>query len=238
MIFTDPPYNVNYGSSSGNGYSKGKYKSKKIFNDDKSDEDFEEFLYKVFCNLRDFSTDAASYYIWHADKTVIQFRNALKRAGWYFSQRITWAKDRFVLSMGQHFHRSFEPCMHGWKQGKKCYFNKKINNISDVWNLKKDEVLDELDLWYVHRDKQKEYIHPTQKPIRLAERALRKSSLRNGVVLESFNGSGSTMMACEQMGRKCYAIELDPKFVDVAVKRYEQFTGKKALKVNKNGVPE
>ena len=86
-------------------------------------------------------------------------------------------------------------------------------------------------LWYVNRDKITEYGHPTQKPIKLAERALKKHSNVGDIVLEPFMGSGSTMMACEQLGRRCFGIELDPKFIDVEIKRWEKFTNKKAIKI-------
>ena len=87
---------------------------------------------------------------------------------------------------------------------------------------------EQLDMWYLHRDKSKDYIHPTQKPVRLPERAIKKSCPVGGIVIEPFNGSGSAMMACEQLGRRCFAAELDPRYIDVAIKRWQKFTGKTA----------
>lgn len=89
-----------------------------------------------------------------------------------------------------------------------------------------------LDVWYLSRDKSKDYIHPTQKPIRLAERAIKKNSKFGDLLYEPFNGSGSTMMACEKADRRCYAMEMDPKYVDVAIQRYEQYSGTKAEKLS------
>lgn len=120
--------------------------------------------------------------------------------------------------------------MYGCKKGKKSYVNKRLANLRDVVNWEEFQVM--MNVWYEERDKITTYKHPTQKPIKLAERALRKSTEENDIVLEMFGGSGSTLMACEQMGRKCYTIELDPIYCDVIIKRYEQFTGQKAEKVN------
>jgi len=229
IVFTDPPYNVDYDYSK---YTDGrKMKWDKVFNDNQSSEDFTAFLVVSFNNLFKYSKDEMNFYVWHADKTAREFWYALEDSGFYVSQRITWVKDRFVLAMGQHFHRMFEPCLHGWKKKQKCYFNKKINNWGDVWNLDKEDILSELDLWKQDRDAQKDYNHPTQKPVSLAERALKKSSLVGHIVLDIFGGSGSTLMACEQLQRKCYMIELDPKYIDVIIKRWEQYTGNKAVKL-------
>lgn len=222
MIFTDPPYNVDYDYSK---YTDGrKMKWDKIFNDNKSDKDFYSFLRLSFENLYTYSKDSASFYIWHADKTARLFWQALEDTKWYVSQRITWVKDRFVLAMGQHYHRMFEPCLHGWKKGKAAYFNKKISAWGDVWNLTKEDILEELDLWRQNRDSK--YDHPTQKPVKLAEKGIKKSSKMGAIVLDIFGGSGSTLIACEQLNRKCYMAELDPKYCDVIRKRFSKFIGK------------
>jgi DNA modification methylase len=96
---------------------------------------------------------------------------------------------------------------------------------------------EQMEVWYEHRDNTNKYVHPTQKPIRLAERAIKKNSQRNDIIADFFGGSGSTLMGCEQLGRKCYVMELDPKYVDVIIKRWEQFTGKKAVKLNAKEKP-
>ena len=122
--------------------------------------------------------------------------------------------------------------MVGWKKKHKHYSNKKISDLKDVFNLDFDDFNEMLDVWYEHRDITAECIHPTQKPVRLAERAIKKNSDEGDVVLDVFGGSGSTLIACEQLDRRCYLMELDPKFCDGIISRWEQFTGKKAERLN------
>ena len=229
MIFTDPPYNVNYNYAK---YTDGrKMKWKKIFNDNKSSESYYQFLLDTFKNLFDFTTDEMSIYICHATKTQWENWAAFKDAGFHFSQTIIWLKERFILAMGQDWHRIYEPILFGWKEGLKHYKNKTITKESEFWNLEKIDFEEELDLWYLNRDKVSVYQHPTQKPVRLPERAIKKNLPSDGIVLEPFCGSGSTLLACEQLNHKCYAIELDPKYCDVIIKRWENFTGQKAVKL-------
>lgn len=115
------------------------------------------------------------------------------------------------------------------KEGQKHYSNKKLASFQDVLN--KEDLENLLDIWYEKTDNRNNYVHPTQKPVRLAERALRKSSQPGDIVLDAFGGSGSTLIACEQLNRKAYLMELDPKYVDVIIKRWELFTSEKAKKI-------
>jgi DNA modification methylase len=232
LIFTDPPYNVNYESPAGNTYSSTKYgDSGKIFNDNKSDEDCVAFYTAVLKNLLNYSADDAPIYWWFANKNNHLNRLAFEQAGWYFSQIIIWLKNSFVFSLGQDYHRAYEPCMFGWKKGKAHYVNKQYGNLADVFNTNFAEFEEMLDIWYAHRDNTNDYVHPTQKPTKLAERALKRSSKIGSIVVDAFGGSGSTLIACENMNRIAYLMELDPKFVDVIIKRWEQFTGEKAVKL-------
>lgn len=233
LIFTDPPYSVNYKSVGGNSYSKGKYskyqKAKAIFSDDKEGEAAIDFYVAVLKNLYEFSTDDVSLYWWFAQNLRdIENRLAWMETGWQVSQVLAWLKETMVFSMGADYHRLYEPCLFGWKRGGEHFSNKKLATYKDVFMLDPVDFARLPDVWYENRDKTSDYIHPTQKPIRLAERALRKNSQPGDVVLDAFGGSGSTMMACEQMDRTCMLIELDPKYCDVIVKRWEEFTGKKA----------
>jgi site-specific DNA-methyltransferase (adenine-specific) len=231
LIFTDPPYNVDYQSSAGNSYAGGKYgDGNKIFNDNKSDSDFMEFISVMTANCFLFSDEKASMYMWYASKNHEFFKKGLIAGGFKYLQDVIWVKDRFVFSMGCLFHRAYEPCMIGIKDNK-YQKNKEFSNIQDIWDIKKDELAEMVDVWYVNRDNTTEYVHPTQKPLRLCEIALRRSTFNGDIVLDAFGGSGSTMMACDQMARKARLIELDPKYVDVIIKRYEDYTGKKAEKI-------
>ena len=231
LIFTDPPYNVNYKSQSGNSYSEGKYNGQKIFNDNKSDEDCLRFYIDILLEMKQHTMDDCCIYWWLAfNSNGLINLLAFKEAGWKMSEQITWVKEQMVFSRGQDYHRMSEPCFFGWKEGKTHFTNKKISNLKDVFSLKFDDFQDMLSIWFERRDKIIEYKHPTQKPVRLAERALRKNSQIDDIVLDVFGGSGSTLMACEQMNRKCYMMELDPKYCDVIIKRWEQYTNKRATK--------
>ena len=232
LVFTDPPYNVGYDYTIT--YVEGRVRKNKfnVFNDKKSNEDFIKFIEYVFKNCFDFCEKGSVFYCWHASKTEYLFRQGIEQAGWYVAQTLQWLKNGCAFSKGLDYLYANEPCYFGWKKGDKHFNNKKI--VKDFKNIIALDIYDFSELtnvWYENRDKISEYLHPTQKPIRLAERALKKHSKIKDIVLEPFNGSGSTMMACEQLKRKCYAIELDPKFVDVAIKRYEQSMGIKAIKL-------
>ncbi len=233
LIFTDPPYNVDYKSPGGLDYASKKFGGTggRIFNDNLSDADCLKFYSKVLVNLYQFSTDECSIYWWFANKNEWLNRLAFFKSGWHKSQTLIWLKNSMIFSQGQDYHRIYEPCMFGWKKGKAHYRTKKIANLKDVFNLDFDEFNDLPDVWYQKRDVTSEYVHPTQKPVRLAERALRKNSEQGDIVVDMFGGSGSTLMACEQMNRVAYVMELDPKYADVIIKRWEQFTGKHAIKI-------
>jgi DNA modification methylase len=229
MVFTDPPYNVGYDYKVSYQGSK-KSKKRGVFDDSKTDENFELFINSVFTNLFNNSKEGSCFYCWHASRTSRLFWDGIVKAGWHISQTLFWLKNQPTLSWLDYLW-IIEPCYFGWK-GKNHFVNKqlKLDRIGLI-NLDHDSFEELLDVVYSKRDSIATYIHPTQKPIRLAERALKKHCMGEGIVLEPFNGSGSTMMACEQLKRRCYAIELDPKFVDVAIKRWEQSTNQKAIKL-------
>jgi DNA modification methylase len=123
--------------------------------------------------------------------------------------------------------------MVGWQGNGSHYHNKKLANLRDIWTLDFDTFQQQLDVWFQKRDNTAQYLHPTQKPVKLGVRALLKSSGEGGGVMDPFAGSGSIMIACEQLNRKCYMMELDPKFCDVIVKRYENYTGNKSEKISR-----
>jgi DNA modification methylase len=228
LVFTDPPYMVDYKSPGGLSYDSKKFGGTggKIFNDNLDEKDALDFYVKVLKNLYNFSTDDCTIYWWFANKNHVINRMAFKQSGWHMSQVIIWLKNSMVFSRGQDYHRVYEPCMVGWKQKKVHYKTKILANLKDVFSLDKESFEEILDVWYENRDVTQDYIHPTQKPVRLAERALKKNSEREDVVLDLFGGSGSTLIACEQMNRRCYMMELDPKYCDAIRKRYAQFIGK------------
>lgn len=231
LVFTDPPYNVDYKSPGGLSYDSAKFGGTggRIFNDNLSDEDCLKFYFDVLNNLYSYTTDDAAIYWWHASKNYGLNADAFKRAKWHISQVIIWLKNSMIISHGQDYHRQYEPCIVGWKKGKTHYKNKNITDFKDVFNLDYDDYLEMLDVWYEKRDNTATYVHPTQKPLRLAERALKKNSEAGDIVIDLFGGSGSTLMACAQMKRRARLMELDPKYCDVIVKRWEGLTGEKAI---------
>lgn len=236
LIFTDPPYNVNYKSAAGLTYSSKKYGGSegKIFNDNKSNLECLQFYKDVLTNLYKFSTEDASIYWWYASKNEIINRLAFGETGWHISQVVIWLKNGIVFSHGQDYHRCYEPALFGWKKGNSHFTNRHLAKYREVWNLDQLTFEELLDVWFQKRDAMSEYVHPTQKPVRLSERAIRKNTDYGDVVIDMFGGSGSTLMGCEQLERIAYVMELDPKYVDVIIKRWETFTGKKAKCIGSN----
>lgn len=222
MVFTDPPYNVGYDYDWRSDMHKGKKVEHNFFNDSKSKQEYSKFVLDVFTNAYVVCTEDAGVYCWYATKFHSIMEEALVSAGWLISQVLIWGKNHPVLSPGQHFHRTWEPCLHGWKKGKKSFYNK-IGNFSDILN--KEEFEANFDMWFEKRDNVLDYVHPTQKPISLATKGIIKSSERGDIVLDLFGGSGSTLMACDQLNRKGYLMELDPLYCDAIRKRYAKSKG-------------
>ncbi|MEK6531270.1 MAG: DNA modification methylase [Deltaproteobacteria bacterium] len=193
----------------------------RIFNDNLSDDDCIKLYSDVLKNLYEHTTDDASIYWWFAMENHSLNAEAFKKTKWHISQIIIWLKNSMVISHGQDYHRQYEPCIFGWKKGKNHYRNKNITDLKDIFNLDFDDFIGMLDVWYEKRDNTATYIHPTQKPVRLAERGLKKNSEPGDIVVDLFGGSGSTLMACDQMVRRARLMELDPKYCDVIVKRWQ-----------------
>jgi len=234
LVFTDPPYNVDYKSPSSLSYDSKKYGGSggKIFNDNLSDDECVKLYTEVLRNLYTHTMDDAAIYWWFASRNHHLNHAAFAAARWHMSQVIIWLKNSMIFARGQDYHRQYEPCMVGWKKGKRHYTSRHIRNYKDVFNLDFDDFVEMLDVWYERRDATTGYMHPTQKPVRLAERALKKNSEPGDVVLDLFGGSGSTLIACDQMSRRACLMELDPKYCDVIVTRYVKFTGNKQIVFN------
>lgn len=208
LVVTDPPYNVNYEGAAG-----------KIKNDNMENDKFYQFLFNSFVNMEQAMADDASIYVFHADTEGLNFRKAFQDAGFYLSGCCIWKKPSLVLGRSP-YQWQHEPCLYGWKKkGKhKWYAGRKETS---VWEFEKPK---------------KNADHPTMKPIALLAYPIKNSSMTNSLVLDPFAGSGSTLIACEQTGRICYAIELDEKYCDVIVKRYiEQIGNDKSVKVLRGG---
>jgi DNA modification methylase len=192
MIFTDPPYNVDYEGTAG-----------KIKNDKMEDNSFYLFLYDAFNNMFQNIKPGGAIYVCHADTEGLNFRNAFKNAGFKLAECLIWVKNALVLGR-QDYHWRHEPILYGWKEGAAHYF---VDDRSQdtIWEYNKPRKNEE---------------HPTMKPLELVGKAISNSSRRHETILDLFGGSGSTMIASDQLDRKSCLMELDERFVDVIVKRY------------------
>ena len=192
MIFTDPPYNVDYEGTAG-----------KIQNDKQEDSEFYDFLFKAFTNMFEHTKKGGSIYVCHADTEGLNFRNAYKNAGYKLASCLIWVKNSLVLGR-QDYHWRHEPILYGWKEGAAHYF---------VDDRTQDTI------WEYNKPRRNED-HPTMKPLELVGKAISNSSRPNELVLDLFGGSGSTLIAAEQLSRISYLMELDERYVDVIVKRF------------------
>lgn len=215
LLFTDPPYNVSMENKSKEVLNSNNYSH--IENDDLSMEDFKIFLNKIFKNANESLKDDASYYVFtcQGGDNEMMMMMMMRENGIKCRHQIIWVKDAPVFSMGRlDYDYKHEPILYGWK--KKHNFYRKGEQDKSVWEYKRTE----------------NKLHPTMKPIELICNALKNSTKENDAVLDLFGGSGSTLIACEQLNRKCYMMELDPHYIDVIIQRWENFTGEKAIKLN------
>jgi DNA modification methylase len=205
ILITDPPYNVAYERSNG----------LKIKNDDMGDDQFRQFLRDAFVAADTVMKSGAVFYIWHADSEGYNFRGACKDTNWTVRQCLIWNKDALVMGR-QDYHWKHEPCLYGWKEGAGHLWatDRKQTTILEFKKPKRNDV------------------HPTMKPVELIEYQLLNNTKGQDIVLDLFGGSGSTMIAAEKNGRTARLMELDPKYCDVIVKRWEDFTGQKAKLAN------
>lgn len=239
MVFTDPPYGVSYvGINNPNGKEW-----QMIANDDLRGDSLFQFLAHAFKNLADNLKSDGAFYVWFASGNHIEFETALKMAGLRVKQELIW--DKGMVLGHSDYHWAYEPCLYGTHKDKNCtWYGDRTQktflamNRTEIRDLKKEELIDILlrlhegrSCWRISRDNTTEYIHPTQKPIALAGRGIKNSSCAGQIVLDLFGGSGSTMMACEQLGRKGRIMEFDPKYCDKIITRWERYTGKKADKL-------
>jgi DNA modification methylase len=204
MVFTDPPYGVDYDG----GHATDKRRTK-LENDDKT------LMYSGALPIAFMvSKDGAALYLWFADRFAKDVLTAIEECNYQVRTWIIWNKNLAQFgAIGAQYKPKHEPCIYAFKKGKAPFWAGPNNEVT-VWDIKRHS---------------KNEFHPTQKPVELPERALQNSSKSGDIVLDLFGGSGSTLIACEKVGRYARLMELDPKYCDVIVKRWEDFTGKKAV---------
>jgi DNA modification methylase len=211
LIFTDPPWNVNYGAVEKNN-AQG-YKPRTILNDHMDDDEWDEFVAGFCASFFIASKPGAPIYVVMSAQEWPSLQFNLLKSGFHWSSTIIWKKDRLVMSR-KDYHTQYEPIWYGWNDKAPRLVQVEDRKQSDVWEVARPSVSE---------------LHPTTKPVELVARALNNSSKAGGLVLDLFGGSGSTMIACEQTGRRNCSMELDPKYCDVIVKRWENLTGQKAI---------
>jgi site-specific DNA-methyltransferase (adenine-specific) len=215
MWLTDPPYNVALGMNETPEEAKKRNRRTDgltVKNDSMSNDDFRQFLRDAYVAADVVMKQGAVFYIWHADSEGFNFRGAAVDAGWKVRQCLIWKKSSIVMGR-QDYHWKHEPCLYGWKEG-----------AGHLWaaDRKQSTILE-----FEKPGRNGE--HPTMKPVALFEYQMLNNTKGGDIVLDSFGGSGTTMIAAEKNGRVGYLMEFDPKYCDVIVKRWENFTGKKAV---------
>jgi DNA modification methylase len=212
LVVTDPPWNVAYGTNLANN-AQG-YKAREIMNDNfATDKEWEDFLTGTFTCISLVTLPGCPIYCVMGASEWPAVDKALRMAGFHWSSTIIWTKDTLVLSR-KDYHTQYEPIWYGWKSDGPRIWTVQDRKQSDVWECNRPKRSD---------------LHPTTKPVELIERAILNSSNQGVTIFEPFGGSGSTLIACEKSGRKNRTMELDPKYCDVIVKRWEEFTGKTAV---------
>ena len=254
LWLTDPPYNVDYNQKYNDMLDAGvgspnSIRHEDISNDKMSDADFDNFLLNAFSAANNVMKAGCSFYVWTAQGHILtQFASALDKVGLEFRQQIIWRKNTFVPGRSD-YQWIHEPCFYGWKAGAAHYFTKHRDRSTvysdgeeiDIDKMKKaemqkllHEILDNrtpISVIDCQKPARSEY-HPTMKPVRLFGYQIANSSRPGNIILDTFGGSGTTIVACEQLGRKARLMELDPHYCDVIIARWEKLTGQKAIKLN------
>ena len=255
LIITDPPYNVDYETkdkSLERSYKQNRTRTNnEIQNDKMSDNAFYSFLYKAFCNFSEAARPGCSVYIFHADSEGINFRTAMREAGFYQAQTLIWEKNQFVIGRQDYYWRH-EPILYGWKEGAGHYFGGGrgqdtvfIEDDIDFSAMKKAELIAYIEgireklqqdttVLYEKKPARSDK-HPTMKPVSLFGRLISNSSKYGDSVADFFGGSGTTLIACEQLNRSAYLMEINEKYCDIILDRWEEYTGQKAVRVREGG---
>ena len=241
MLLTDPPYNVDIGGKNEKMREAGYIANALgIENDNMPTADFYEFLTAAFRNAFDLMKPGASFYIWYASINGLVFQEAALDSGFKISEQLIWVKNAFVFGRSDYQWRH-EPCLYGWKEGAAHYFidlrslttvQDDLDSISREKAIERIKELSSITTAMYENKPQASAEHPTMKPLPLFEKLVRNSSRPGEVVLDLFGGSGTTLIACENLERTCYMMEFDPHYAEVILQRWEAQTGEKAVKAS------
>ena len=254
LCLTDPPYNVALGQKDFNTYEARKRHRRTdglvIMNDSMEDDEFFDFLCAFYDQMLRVLNPGASFYIFHADLEGLNFRAALEAAGGQLRQNLIWVKNAMTLGR-QDYQWKHEPILYGWKEGAGHYFvndrcqTTVFEDQPDPASMTREELLqyvafmqaalNEIQTSVIREARPtRSVLHPTMKPVALCAKLIQNSSKRGDKVIDFFLGSGSTLIACEETGRVCYGMELDEKYAEVILTRWEEHTGQKAVLLNGN----
>lgn len=240
LLLTDPPYNVSLGRNESTYGLQKRHRRKDgllMANDSMEDDEFYVFLCEAFRNGYENMKNGASYYCWYASTTQRTFQEALEDEGLIPHQVLIWVKNTASFGRASYQWRH-EPCFFGWKEGGAHYFIdvRSLTTVEDgIDNLTRDEAISKLKeissitTAMYEKEPNASPEHPTMKPLALIKKQIRNSSREGNIVLDLFGGSGTTLLACEEMDRQCYMMEYDPHFCDVIINRWEEQTGEKAV---------
>lgn len=233
MIYCDPPYNIGLNYDKGIG---GKKKYGGDVNDNKSDDEYREFLSKTISNALSVSEKDTHVFYYCDQQYIGMLQEIYKELGINSKRVCMWIKNGFNVTPQIAFNKCYEPCVYGTRGKPYLSHIKNLNEILnkevETGNRTIDDILDIFDIWLVKRISGQEYEHPTQKPPTLHEKALRRCTKINDTVMDLFGGSGSTLIACEQLKRKCFIMEQNPIFCQLIINRFEKYANKKARKLN------
>ena len=249
LLLTDPPYNVALGQHMRPSEAIQLHRRTDglvIDNDDMDDQEFQEFLFKALTAAKSRMRPGAAFYIWHADTNSLTFRQTCRTAGFEVRQNLIWVKSAFAMGR-QDYQWRHEPCLYGWKEGAAHYFidDRTQSTVYEdarpnIAKMKKEEMRELLESIYADRESTTvlhekkpaaSVLHPTMKPVPLIARLIKNSTKKGDAVLDPFGGSGTTLITCEQLKRRCAMVELDPHYVDVIIDRWERLTGQKAERI-------
>jgi DNA modification methylase len=231
MVYCDPPYNIGLSYDKGVGMNAGKYQGK--YNDSRKDADYSGFIEETLLNALANSSDDAHVFYWCDERYIWLIQTLFEKTGVENKRVCLWIKNKANPVPAIAFNKCYEPCVYGVRgrpflNGNYRAFDEVLNKEIGGGNRKVEDIIDLLNIWIARLDAGQDYDHPTQKPVTLHEKPLKRCTAPGNIVLDLFGGSGSTLIAAEQLKRRAFLMEQEPVFCQVILNRWERLTGKKA----------